>query len=67
MVTLGMDLGSFSLGKPREKLPKSIPLVTICLLIGIPLPILFPGGEYGMSIIIMQMRFSTLTLLSSHC
>ena len=31
-----MDLSSFSLGKACEKLPKSIPMVTIFLLIGMP-------------------------------
>ena len=41
MVTLGINLGSFSLGKPREKLPKSIPLVTIFFLIGSPWQILY--------------------------
>ena len=34
MVTLGMNVGSFSLSKPRGKLSKSLPLVTIFLLIG---------------------------------
>ena len=33
MVTLGMDFGSFSQGLPSEKMPKSIPRVTILLLI----------------------------------
>ena len=41
MVTLGMDLCSFALSKPRAKLHKSIPLVTIFLLIGNPWWILY--------------------------
>ena len=41
MVTRGMGLGSFSLGKPRAKLSKSIPLVTIFRLIGSPWWILY--------------------------
>ena len=41
MVTLGMDLGSFSEDKPCEKVPKSIPLVTIFLLKGEPWQILY--------------------------
>ena len=41
MVTFGMDLSSLSLRKPHEKLPKSISLVTIFLLIGSPCRILY--------------------------
>ena len=41
MVTLGMDLGSFSLGKHHEKLSKSTPLVTIFLHIGSPWHIIY--------------------------
>ena len=48
MVTLGMDLGSFSLGKPLEKLPESIPLMTPFLLIGQPWRIIYVCSEmYG--------------------
>ena len=41
MVTLRLNLGSFSLSKLCEKLPKSIPLVTIFLFIGTPWWILY--------------------------
>ena len=41
IVTLRMDLGSFSLSMPHEKLHKYIPLVTIFHLIGEPLWILY--------------------------
>ena len=45
MATLGMDLGSFSLGKSHETLPKSIVLVAI-FLIGSPLLILYISGAH---------------------
>ena len=41
MLTLGMDLCSLSLGKPREKLHKFISRVIIFLLIGKPWSILY--------------------------